>query len=126
MFILIINIHIKVQFNYLHYTFFSLRYKKLYMLVRGSCLSCHMLTCPRAAIHLLLNQLKLLDVGAMKEVCELSTVLNQVRRKNLLLDRAEYWDIIKHEVSSVVLFVIVFRRESTSIGDRNPRSFGGV
>lgn len=52
------------------------------MLVRGSCLSCHMLTCPRAAVHLLLNQLKLIDVGAMKEVCELPTVLNQVSMKN--------------------------------------------
>ncbi|XP_053361431.1 DNA-directed RNA polymerase I subunit RPA1 [Clarias gariepinus] len=52
-------------------------FDKLYMLVRGSCLSCHMLTCPRAAIHLLLNQLKLLDVGAMREVCEISVVLNQ-------------------------------------------------
>lgn len=80
------------------------------MLVRGSCLSCNMLTCPRAAIHLLLNQLKLLDVGAMKEVCELPTVLNQVNMKNLLFDWAECWNITKVEVSSVVLFVVVFRR----------------
>ncbi|XP_062856932.1 DNA-directed RNA polymerase I subunit RPA1 [Trichomycterus rosablanca] len=52
-------------------------FDKLYMLIRGSCLSCHTLTCPRAAIHLLVCQLKLLDVGAMKEVCELQVVLNQ-------------------------------------------------
>ncbi|TST60384.1 DNA-directed RNA polymerase I subunit RPA1 [Bagarius yarrelli] len=52
-------------------------FDKLYMLVRGTCLSCHMLTCPRAAIHLLLNQLRLLDVGAMKEVYELPIILNQ-------------------------------------------------
>lgn len=37
-----------------------------------------MLSCPRAAIHLLLNQLKLLDVGALQEVYELEHVLNQV------------------------------------------------
>lgn len=37
-----------------------------------------MLSCPRAAIHLLLNQLKLLDVGALQEVYELENVLNQV------------------------------------------------
>ncbi|XP_053486245.1 DNA-directed RNA polymerase I subunit RPA1 [Ictalurus furcatus] len=52
-------------------------FDKLYMLVRGSCLSCHMLTCTRAVIHLLLNQLKLLDVGVMKEVCDVAIVLNQ-------------------------------------------------
>lgn len=68
------------------------------MLVRGSCLSCHMLTCPRAAIHLLLNQLKLLDVGAMKEACELLIVLNQVSMKNLSPERPDYCTVIMHEV----------------------------
>ena len=46
--------------------------------MRGSCLSCHMLTCPRAAIYLLLNQLKLVDHGAMQEVYLIEQVLNQV------------------------------------------------
>uniref|UniRef100_A0A3P9N1Q4 DNA-directed RNA polymerase subunit n=1 Tax=Poecilia reticulata TaxID=8081 RepID=A0A3P9N1Q4_POERE len=36
-------------------------FDKLYLLIRGSCLSCHMLTCPRAAIHLLVNQLRILE-----------------------------------------------------------------
>ncbi|KAL6479964.1 hypothetical protein MHYP_G00109970 [Metynnis hypsauchen] len=54
-----------------------LLFDKLYMIVRGSCLSCHLLTCPRAAIHLLLYQLKLLDVGVVKEVYELEIALNQ-------------------------------------------------
>uniref|UniRef100_A0A667XZH3 DNA-directed RNA polymerase I subunit RPA1 n=1 Tax=Myripristis murdjan TaxID=586833 RepID=A0A667XZH3_9TELE len=53
-------------------------YIKLYLLIRGSCLVCHMLTCPRAAVHLLLNQLKLLDHGALQEVYEIEHVLNQV------------------------------------------------
>uniref|UniRef100_A0A3B4CPH0 DNA-directed RNA polymerase subunit n=1 Tax=Pygocentrus nattereri TaxID=42514 RepID=A0A3B4CPH0_PYGNA len=56
-------------------------FDKLYMIVRGSCLSCHLLTCPRAAIHLLLYQLKLLDVGVVKEVYELEVALNQVSVK---------------------------------------------
>uniref|UniRef100_A0A8C5CUM9 DNA-directed RNA polymerase subunit n=1 Tax=Gadus morhua TaxID=8049 RepID=A0A8C5CUM9_GADMO len=50
----------------------------LFLLVRGSCLRCHMLTCPRSAIHLLLSQLKLLDHGFGAEVCEVEQVLNQV------------------------------------------------
>uniref|UniRef100_A0A672TDP6 DNA-directed RNA polymerase subunit n=1 Tax=Sinocyclocheilus grahami TaxID=75366 RepID=A0A672TDP6_SINGR len=57
-------------------------FDKLYLLIRGSCLSCHMLKCPRTAVHLLLGQLKLLDVGAMKEVYELETVLNQLVEAN--------------------------------------------
>ncbi|XP_073710148.1 DNA-directed RNA polymerase I subunit RPA1 [Misgurnus anguillicaudatus] len=57
-------------------------FDKLYLLIRGSCLSCHMLTCPRAAVHLLLCQLKLLDVGAMKEVYELENFLNQFVEAN--------------------------------------------
>uniref|UniRef100_A0AAX7W170 DNA-directed RNA polymerase subunit n=1 Tax=Astatotilapia calliptera TaxID=8154 RepID=A0AAX7W170_ASTCA len=44
-------------------------FDKLYLLIRGSCLACHMLTCPRAAMHLLLNQLKLLDHGAIHALC---------------------------------------------------------
>uniref|UniRef100_A0AAX7VDN6 DNA-directed RNA polymerase subunit n=1 Tax=Astatotilapia calliptera TaxID=8154 RepID=A0AAX7VDN6_ASTCA len=53
-------------------------FDKLYLLIRGSCLACHMLTCPRAAMHLLLNQLKLLDHGAMQEVYQIEQVLGQV------------------------------------------------
>ncbi|XP_061541184.1 DNA-directed RNA polymerase I subunit RPA1 isoform X1 [Phycodurus eques] len=52
-------------------------FDKLFLLIRGSCLKCHMLTCPRAAVHLLLNQLKLLDHGAMHQVYHVEEVLNQ-------------------------------------------------
>uniref|UniRef100_A0A4W4F8W6 DNA-directed RNA polymerase subunit n=1 Tax=Electrophorus electricus TaxID=8005 RepID=A0A4W4F8W6_ELEEL len=65
-----INLHLPVYNPFL--------FDKLYMIVRGSCLSCQMLTCPRAAIHLLLYQLKLLDVGAMKEVYELEIALTKL------------------------------------------------
>uniref|UniRef100_A0A8C2EIP7 DNA-directed RNA polymerase subunit n=1 Tax=Cyprinus carpio TaxID=7962 RepID=A0A8C2EIP7_CYPCA len=57
-------------------------FDKLYLLIRGSCLGCHMLKCPRTAVHLLLGQLKLLDVGAMTEVYELENVLNQLVEVN--------------------------------------------
>ncbi|XP_034398833.1 DNA-directed RNA polymerase I subunit RPA1 isoform X2 [Cyclopterus lumpus] len=57
-------------------------FDKLYMFIRGSCLSCHMLTCPRSAIHLLLNQLKLVDHGAMQEVYQLEQVLFQHLEEN--------------------------------------------
>lgn len=59
-----------------------LLFDKLFLLIRGSCLSCHMLTCPRAAIHLLLNQLKLLDHGAMQEVYLIEQILNQHLEEN--------------------------------------------
>ncbi|XP_019113909.2 DNA-directed RNA polymerase I subunit RPA1 [Larimichthys crocea] len=57
-------------------------FDKLYLLIRGSCLSCHMLTCSRASIHLLLNQLKLLDHGAMQEVYQIEQYLNQCLEEN--------------------------------------------
>ncbi|XP_075066371.1 DNA-directed RNA polymerase I subunit RPA1 [Mixophyes fleayi] len=54
-----------------------LLFDKLYLLVRGSCFHCQLLTCPRSVIHLLLNQLKILDHGALKEVYELEAVLSR-------------------------------------------------
>ena len=57
--------------------------QKLYLLIRGSCLACHMLTCPRAALHLLLSQLKLVDHGAMLDVYTIEQVLNQVSLSSL-------------------------------------------
>lgn len=54
-----------------------LLFDKLYLLLRGSCLNCHMLTCPRAAIHLLVCQLKVLDVGALQAVYELERILSR-------------------------------------------------
>ncbi|XP_008325949.1 DNA-directed RNA polymerase I subunit RPA1 [Cynoglossus semilaevis] len=57
-------------------------FDKLYLLIRGSCLACHMLTCPRASIHLLINQLLLLDHGAMQEVYQIDQVLNQYLEGN--------------------------------------------
>lgn len=70
------------MFNLFSYHLLQLSFnQKLYLLIRGSCLSCHMLTCPRAAIHLLLNQLKLVDHGAMQDVYQIEQVLSQVGLK---------------------------------------------
>ncbi|KAH0627028.1 hypothetical protein JD844_002390, partial [Phrynosoma platyrhinos] len=50
---------------------------KLFLLMRGSCLNCCHLTCPRAVIHLLLNQLKLLEVGLLQAAHDLEAILSR-------------------------------------------------
>uniref|UniRef100_A0A671WNV0 DNA-directed RNA polymerase subunit n=1 Tax=Sparus aurata TaxID=8175 RepID=A0A671WNV0_SPAAU len=72
-------------------------FDKLYLLMRGSCLSCHMLTCPRAAIHLLLNQLKLVDRGAMQEVYLIEQVLNQYLEENPKATGDEIQQVLKED-----------------------------
>ncbi|XP_006104065.1 DNA-directed RNA polymerase I subunit RPA1 [Myotis lucifugus] len=59
-----------------------LLFDKLYLLLRGSCLNCHMLTCPRAVIHLLVCQLRVLEVGALQAVYELERILNRFLEEN--------------------------------------------
>uniref|UniRef100_F7DQP2 DNA-directed RNA polymerase subunit n=1 Tax=Equus caballus TaxID=9796 RepID=F7DQP2_HORSE len=59
-----------------------LLFDKLYLLLRGSCLNCHMLTCPRAVIHLLVCQLRVLEVGALQGVYELERILNRFLEEN--------------------------------------------
>ncbi|KAM5228128.1 DNA-directed RNA polymerase I subunit RPA1 isoform 2-T2 [Ctenodactylus gundi] len=59
-----------------------LLFDKLYLLLRGSCLNCHMLTCPRAVIHLLVCQLRVLEVGALQAVYELERILTRFLEEN--------------------------------------------
>ncbi|XP_076990974.1 DNA-directed RNA polymerase I subunit RPA1 isoform X2 [Tamandua tetradactyla] len=59
-----------------------LLFDKLYLLLRGSCLNCHMLTCPRAVIHLLVCQLRVLEIGALQAVYELEHILNRFLEEN--------------------------------------------
>ncbi|XP_049712712.1 DNA-directed RNA polymerase I subunit RPA1 [Elephas maximus indicus] len=59
-----------------------LLFDKLYLLLRGSCLNCHMLTCPRAVVHLLVCQLKVLEVGALQAVYELEHILSRFLEEN--------------------------------------------
>lgn len=77
-------------------------FDKLYLLIRGSCLACHMLTCPRAAIHLLLNQLKLVDHGAMQEVYQAERVLNQLLEENAKATGDEIEQALKEFTDSIV------------------------
>ncbi|XP_015686989.1 DNA-directed RNA polymerase I subunit RPA1 [Protobothrops mucrosquamatus] len=65
--------HIELPLTVYNPLFFD----KLFLLMRGSCLNCCHLTCPRAAIHLLLNQLKLLEIGLIQEVHDLEAVLSR-------------------------------------------------
>uniref|UniRef100_A0A5F8GSU8 DNA-directed RNA polymerase subunit n=1 Tax=Monodelphis domestica TaxID=13616 RepID=A0A5F8GSU8_MONDO len=57
-------------------------FDKLYLLIRGSCLNCHLLTCPRPVVHLLYCQLRVLEVGALQGVYELETTLNRFQEEN--------------------------------------------
>ncbi|CAN2388405.1 negative regulation of protein localization to nucleolus [Pristimantis euphronides] len=54
-----------------------LLFDKLYLLMRGSCIYCKLLTCPRSSIHMLIIQLKILDRGGIQEVYEVEAVLNR-------------------------------------------------
>ncbi|KAL7976983.1 hypothetical protein Chor_008932 [Crotalus horridus] len=65
--------HIELPLTVYNPLFFD----KLFLLMRGSCLNCCHLTCPRAAIHLLLNQLKLLEIGLIQEVYDLEAFLSR-------------------------------------------------
>ncbi|XP_026503885.1 DNA-directed RNA polymerase I subunit RPA1 [Terrapene carolina triunguis] len=57
-------------------------FDKLYLLIRGSCLNCHLLTCTRAVVHLLLSQLKVLEKGLLHAVCDLEAILNRFLDEN--------------------------------------------
>ncbi|XP_057705889.1 DNA-directed RNA polymerase I subunit RPA1 isoform X1 [Corythoichthys intestinalis] len=77
-------------------------FDKLYLLIRGSCLVCQMLTCPRAAIHLLLNQLKLLDHGAMQQVYQIEEVLGQFLEENGKATGDDIAAVLKEFTDSIV------------------------
>ncbi|NXV42513.1 RPA1 polymerase, partial [Uria aalge] len=65
--------HIELPLTVYNPLFFD----KLYLLIRGSCLNCHMLTCARAVVHLLLSQLKVLEKGLLHAVHDLEVILNR-------------------------------------------------
>ncbi|XP_039975895.1 DNA-directed RNA polymerase I subunit RPA1 [Xiphias gladius] len=77
-------------------------FDKLYLLIRGSCMACHMLTCPRAAIHLLLNQLKLVDHGAMQGVYQIEQVLSQHLEENPKAAGDEIEQVLKEFTDTVL------------------------
>ncbi|XP_053735910.1 DNA-directed RNA polymerase I subunit RPA1 [Synchiropus splendidus] len=57
-------------------------FDKLYLLMKSVCFACNSLTCPRASMHLLMNQLKLLEHGAFEEVYQAEHVLNLFLEEN--------------------------------------------
>uniref|UniRef100_A0A7N8X4A2 DNA-directed RNA polymerase subunit n=1 Tax=Mastacembelus armatus TaxID=205130 RepID=A0A7N8X4A2_9TELE len=77
-------------------------FDKLYLLIRGSCLVCHMLTCPRAAIHLLLNQLKLVDHGAIQDVYQIEQVLSQYLEENPKATGHEIEQVLKEFTDTII------------------------
>ncbi|XP_034038228.1 DNA-directed RNA polymerase I subunit RPA1 isoform X2 [Thalassophryne amazonica] len=77
-------------------------FDKLYLLIRGSCLACHMLTCPRAAVYLMLNQLKLLEYGALQEVYQIEQVLNQFLEENIKATGDEIDQVLKEFTETFV------------------------
>uniref|UniRef100_A0A1A7WFT6 DNA-directed RNA polymerase subunit n=1 Tax=Iconisemion striatum TaxID=60296 RepID=A0A1A7WFT6_9TELE len=77
-------------------------FDRLYLLIRGTCLACHMLSCPRTAIHLLLNQLRLVDHGAMQEVYQTKQVLNQFLEENPKATGDEIEQVLKGFTDKIV------------------------
>lgn len=77
-------------------------FDKLYLLIRGSCLACHRLTCPRAAIHLLQSQLKLVEHGSMQDVYHAEQILNQYLDQNVNATGDELQLVLKEFTDTIV------------------------
>ncbi|KAM9375680.1 DNA-directed RNA polymerase I subunit RPA1 [Pholidichthys leucotaenia] len=77
-------------------------FDKLYLLICGSCFMCHTLTCSRGAIHLLLNQLKLLDHGAMQEVYQVEHVLSKYLEENSKATGDDIERVLREFIDAVV------------------------
>ncbi|KAJ0050146.1 hypothetical protein NL108_013161, partial [Boleophthalmus pectinirostris] len=82
-------------------------FDKLYFLIRGSCLNCHLLTCPRAEIHLLIQQLHLLDHGALQEVYQLEQILTQVVETNPKATGDDFERALKQFTDTVIQETLV-------------------
>uniref|UniRef100_A0A8C9S8L2 DNA-directed RNA polymerase subunit n=1 Tax=Scleropages formosus TaxID=113540 RepID=A0A8C9S8L2_SCLFO len=70
-------------------------FDKLYLLVRGSCVSCRTLTCPRSAVHLLLQQLRVLEKGELQAVYELEAELNRFLDSNVQASGVEIQEVLE-------------------------------
>lgn len=101
-------------------TFFLFPSQKLYLLIRGSCLNCHMLTCTRAVVHLLLSQLKVLENGLLHAVHDLEVVLN---RASTLSFSIPFWvdTTVNIDLSLPIPFLSVFRAKCRCNSSRNWR-----
>ncbi|XP_075565005.1 DNA-directed RNA polymerase I subunit RPA1 [Pelecanus crispus] len=77
-------------------------FEKLYLLIRGSCLNCHMLTCPRAVVHLLLSQLKVLEKGLLHAVHDLEVILNRFLEQCADATGSEIEEELNHHVNEIL------------------------
>ncbi|KAM7113084.1 DNA-directed RNA polymerase I subunit RPA1 isoform 2-T2 [Ciconia maguari] len=77
-------------------------FDKLYLLIRGSCLNCHMLTCTRAVVHLLLSQLKVLEKGLLHAVHDLEVILNRFLEQCADATGSEIEEELNHHVNEIL------------------------
>ncbi|XP_010147056.1 PREDICTED: DNA-directed RNA polymerase I subunit RPA1, partial [Eurypyga helias] len=90
--------HIELPLTVYNPLFFD----KLYFLIRGSCLNCHMLTCTRAVIHLLLSQLKVLEQGLLHAVHDLEIILNRFLEQCADATGSEIEEELNHHVQEIL------------------------
>ncbi|XP_060111407.1 DNA-directed RNA polymerase I subunit RPA1 [Heteronotia binoei] len=77
-------------------------FDKLFLLIRGSCLSCCHLTCPRAVIHLLLNQLKLLEAGLLEGIWDLEAILSTFLEENADAPELDVEEILSQHTKEIL------------------------
>ncbi|KAM9236797.1 DNA-directed RNA polymerase I subunit RPA1 [Leptosomus discolor] len=90
--------HIELPLTVYNPLFFD----KLYLLIRGSCLNCHMLTCSRAVVHLLLSQLKVLEKGLLHAVHDLEVILNRFLEQCADAKGSEIEEELNHHVQEIL------------------------
>ncbi|KAM8808325.1 DNA-directed RNA polymerase I subunit RPA1 [Eudromia elegans] len=100
--------HIELPLTVYNPLFFD----KLYLLIRGSCLNCHMLTCTRAVVHLLLSQLKVLERGLLHAVHDLEVILNRFLEQNADATGLEIEEELNRHVHEIL--------QNNQLGDQCP------
>uniref|UniRef100_A0A8C3JZE6 DNA-directed RNA polymerase subunit n=1 Tax=Calidris pygmaea TaxID=425635 RepID=A0A8C3JZE6_9CHAR len=90
--------HIELPLTVYNPLFFD----KLYLLIRGSCLNCHMLTCARAVVHLLLSQLKVLEKGLLHAVHDLEVIRNRFLEQCADATGSEIEEELNHHVQEIL------------------------
>ncbi|XP_065517462.1 DNA-directed RNA polymerase I subunit RPA1 [Lathamus discolor] len=90
--------HIELPLTVYNPLFFD----KLYLLIRGSCLNCNMLTCTRAVVHLLLSQLKVLEKGLLHAVHDLEVILNRFLEQCADATGSEIEEELNHHVQEIL------------------------
>uniref|UniRef100_A0A8D0GJX2 DNA-directed RNA polymerase subunit n=1 Tax=Sphenodon punctatus TaxID=8508 RepID=A0A8D0GJX2_SPHPU len=90
--------HIELPLTVYNPLFFD----KLYLLIRGSCINCHFLTCTRAVVLLLFHQLKLLETGLLQAVYDLEAVLNRLLDENANVSSVEIEEELSRHTNEIL------------------------